>query len=262
LYNTVFAEGEEIISALVPDKPGLLWRHKNQVAVVTNLRLIYVADAAITAMQEIPYTTGSVNIHQLRSVRHTTRTASAAMLLGIVLLVVGIGIAFGGITKRLTAYDALKGTLVTLFAGCELIFGTKRRVLIFDTNAGVFEWVSDPLRYRATQSLAESTCAYFGVPQEAVSNSIPMSYSHLVEPPRGAVIDNFPVPDPLPLKLDEVLVPHLLVTLAMPYVALFWGIINYRNGKKKSGRFMLIGCLIWAVFLVLLFAAIMHYGQK
>lgn len=232
-------ENEHIFASLVPDNPEQLYKHKNQVAAITNKRLLFSRYTGISSSFEGSYTIVSIDIRDVHRVRHVTRFSIGGLLVGLILLGIGIWVAYEGATLQLIGPGVVFIPLVAIPSGIALIFGLKRRVLLFDTPTARYRWISDPLAFRRTKEVAASVCGYFDAPRH---DDVSGTESWLTEQ------------SPVLVSGDLVLWHHYVFLILLPYVAVFWGIVNLIRGKKRSGLLLFLGSLIWIVVInVLIF---------
>ena len=75
MKDVTMTDGENIIVSLVRDEPEQLYKHKNQIAAVTNKRLLYVKHTGIARSFEGSYTIQSIDLREVANVRQATRFA-------------------------------------------------------------------------------------------------------------------------------------------------------------------------------------------
>jgi hypothetical protein len=230
MKNITLDEKEYIVASLVPDEPGQLYKHKNQVAAITNKRLLFTRYISISRSFEGSYSIASIDIRDVHRVRHVTHFAIGGVLAGILSLLSGIYIAYAGATLQLIGPGVIFIPFAAIPAGIALIFGVKRRILIFETTKASYKWMSDPFAFRKTEEIAASVCKHFNAPRHDDING---SESWLTEQA------------PVLLSGDFLLWYHYVAVFAFPYLGVFWGIVNLIRGKKRSGLLLLLGSIVW-----------------
>lgn len=242
MKNLALDADERIVASLVPDDPEHLYKHKNQIAAVTNKRLIFIRYTGISPSFEGSYALASIDIRIVTRVRHVTTFAIGGLLAGIIVFLAGIAVLCGGLTGELVGPGVIFIPLVAIPSGVALIFGLRRRTLVFETTTASHKWVSDPLAFRKTQDIAASVCEYFRAFRHG---EIDGTESWLTDHSAGAA------------RGDRVLWYHYVIVLLFPYVGVFWGIINLIRGKKRSGLVLLLGSIGWYVVIGVLLALLL-----
>lgn len=230
-------ENEHIVASLVPDNPEQLYKHRNQVAALTNKRLLYTRFIGHKRSLEDCYTIVSIDLQDVLRVRQEYHLAVGGLLVGIISLLTGIYIAYCGITFQLIGPGVIFIPLLMIPFGIALIFGLKRRVLVFETTIVNYKWMSGPLDFRKTGETAASVCEYFDAPRE---NKISGKEPWLAE--QSLVTENF----------DLILWYHYVIVILFPYVGIFWGIVNLIRRRTRSGLLLLLGSIIWYVIVTAL----------
>lgn len=241
MKDVVFAQDEFLIATLVPDDPEHLYKHKNQVAAVTNKRLLFTRYTGVSRSFEGSYAIDSIDLRHVARVRQITRLAIGGLLGGLFLIALGTWIAYGGATLQLIGPGVVFIPLLTIPAGLALILGLKRRVLQFETAKGSYKWkwTSDALAYRKTAGVATDICAYFDARAET-------EYEHNEA--------SLPAESVAIALGDYVLWYHYVFIVLLPYIAVFWGIVNLIRGKRRSGAIMCLGSITWIILInVLIF---------
>jgi hypothetical protein len=234
-------ENEQIVAAFVQDTPEQLSQHKNQIVAVTNKRLLYCRKAglAITSIEQ-SYDIDSIDIRTVRAVRLVKRFAIGGALAGLIALAVSCGIAYGGMTGKIVGPGVIFIPLFAIPTSLALIFGVKRRVLLFETTSGNYKWTLPPFASRKDVETATSLCEYFD--------------DHSPEDVEGT--ESWATqPSPVIADAQRVQWYHYVVIIFLP-VAVVWGIVNLIQGKKRSGLWLLLGTIV--LYVILLHRVLWH----
>ena len=234
------SEEEELVVSLVRDEPEQLYNHKNQIAAITNRRLLYIRHAGISRSFEGSYVIESIDLHHVNQVIQATYFAVGGLLAGIIAVFAAIYIAYLGATGQMIGPGVIFIPLVVIPAGIALIFGLKRRVLIFETGNRNYKWISAPFKFRESEQVARSACERFQSLRECRIKESEFNPS-----------ENIPETSD-----DYIAWYHILVAIFLPYVGLPWGIMNLVKRRPRSGRMMaIISGILLALFIAINIAA-------
>jgi len=131
-------EGESIVAELVsPDK---FIKHRNQVAYVTDQRLVFLKKKTIGAYYTIEYIPFSL----CTQVSYKKTFAIGPMIGGAFLAAVGLMVLFFALTGELRSSGAVVYGVPLIGLGGMLVFGVKRHSLLFHCGERTLKWVSSP----------------------------------------------------------------------------------------------------------------------
>lgn len=236
-------EDEHNIATLIPDNPEQYYKHKNQIAAITNKRFFFVRYTGVATSFEGSYTLDSIDIHRVVRARPLKHFAVGGLMVGALAVLGGCVVAYMGATTQLVGPGVVFIPITVIPSGIALIFGLKRRGLIFETNTGNYRWISDPFAYRTTETVVASVCNYF--------ETHPREESH------G---DESWLKEPAPVTVsDGVQWYHIVVAVMIPYFGLPWGIVNLVRKRRKSGIMMTtISGIFLAIIILINIAASTH----
>lgn len=120
--------------------------HANQVAALTNRRLLYIKRKELS---RYPYALEYFPLEAWRNVRYRSVLALLSMLMGIIMVVFGVLILYFRITGELQGrYLWLAGVMI--LGGAALAVGVRRNVLEFTVGDRTLRWRSSALEFRET----------------------------------------------------------------------------------------------------------------
>lgn len=131
-------EGESIVAELV--SPAEFIKHRNQVAYVTDRRLIFLKKKTIGAY----YTIEDISLSLCTQVSYKKTFAIGAMIGGAFLAAVGLMVLFFTLTGELRSFGAVVYGVPLIGLGGALVFGVKRHAILFHCGGRTLKWVSSP----------------------------------------------------------------------------------------------------------------------
>ena len=138
---------ERIEIQLVPADEKEFLKHRNEVAAITNNRLVFLKRKVVGAYYSVEYI-DLVNIHE---VTHSKRFGIGGLIGGGLLVIMSILLLVFFFMGQLTGLGVVMFPLVFGGFGLSLIFGVKRRKLVFQSKDQAYSWVSGPRTYRKSR---------------------------------------------------------------------------------------------------------------
>ena len=159
-YN-ILDNNENIVVALVPDDPEQLYKHRNQIAAITDKRILFIRYKGISRSFEGSYTIESLDVDDVHEVKYTRRFAIGGLLVGAFLIIIAGVIGYKGLKFELIGPGVIFIPIIAGGAGIALILGVKRRVLTFKTAKTSYKWISSAMSFRETNQLVKRVGDHF-----------------------------------------------------------------------------------------------------
>ena len=151
------AKGESIVIELVPTDQREYVRNRNRVAAITESRLVYLRKKVLGAYYEIEY----IDLDKVEELVHSRTFAFGAMLGGLILLILSLALAAAVVMGYVTGFIVVVFPIICGSLGVALVFGVRRRKIVFGCRDRDLVWVSAPLGFRKTAETAERVRALF-----------------------------------------------------------------------------------------------------
>ena len=129
-------EGEGVVSLLAD--PDQFVKHRNQVAGVTDQRLIFLKKRTLGAYYEVEY----LPISDWLGLRYQKKLAVGAMIGGALLTLLGLTVVVLAARGELESIKPIIYGLGMVVVGVSLIFGVKRHNLVFECRGRTLRWIS------------------------------------------------------------------------------------------------------------------------
>jgi hypothetical protein len=159
-YN-ILDNNENIVVALVPDDPEQLYKHRNQIAAITDKRILFIRYEGISRSFEGSYSIESLDVNEVREVKYSRRFAIGGLLVGVFLIILAGVIGYKGLKLELIGPGVIFIPIIAGCAGISLIFGVKRRILTFKTANKRYKWISSPMSFRKSSQLVKRVGDHF-----------------------------------------------------------------------------------------------------
>ena len=131
-------EGESVVAELV--SPDEFIKHRNQVAYVTDRRLVFLKRKTIGAYYIVEY----IPLSLCTQVSYKKTFAIGSMIGGALLAALGLLVLFFSLTGELRGFGAVVYGVPLIGLGGALVFGVKRHSILFHCGGRTFKWVSSP----------------------------------------------------------------------------------------------------------------------
>ena len=131
-------EGESFIAELV--SPDEFIKHRNQVAYLTNQRLIFLKKKTLGAYYTIEY----IPLSLCTEISYKKTLAIGSMIGGAFLAALGLLVLFFTFTGELHSFGAAFYGVPLIGLGGALVFGVKRHSILFHCSGRTLKWISSP----------------------------------------------------------------------------------------------------------------------
>lgn len=131
-------EGESIVAALV--SPAEFIKHRNQVAYVTDRRLVFLKKKTLGAYYTVEY----IPLSLCTQVSYKKTFATGSMIGGAFLAALGLIVFFFAVTGELRSIGAVVYGVPLIGLGGAMVFGVKRHSILFHCGGRTLKWISSP----------------------------------------------------------------------------------------------------------------------
>ena len=135
--------GEKIEVQFIPVNDESFLRNRNNVAFLSNKRLVYIKKKVLGEYWELV----DISRDKVRSVSLGSKFALGGMILGAgAILIALVVLYYGVVAKQMSGIGVLTIPPIFGIPGIIAVLGAIRKTVDFDTEEGLFRFVSPPLK--------------------------------------------------------------------------------------------------------------------